>query len=220
MVPLTPSPGSPLRGDPSSAVPAQAHGPEAGWTIEAHPKNRPGGIRGLVIGIATVGGVGFLPGAPGSFGAALAVLIFVLFSPWHPALLGLSWVALLALGVWAADGAEAAFGREDDGRIVIDEVVGQLLALAPLAALVHGCGGWPISAAAFGGWLVTGFVLFRCFDIAKPGPVRWAERRFRGGVGVMMDDVVAGALAAAGLAALLLAAHAAGLDALVPRGPA
>jgi phosphatidylglycerophosphatase A len=51
---------------------------------------------------------------------------------------------------------------------------------------------------------VTGFVLFRCFDIWKPGPVRWAERRFEGGAGVMMDDLVAGILAAAVLAAALV----------------
>ena len=46
------------------------------------------------------------------------------------------------------------------------------------------------------GWLVTGFVAFRCFDIWKPGPARWAERSFEGGAGVMLDDVVAGLLAA------------------------
>jgi phosphatidylglycerophosphatase A len=103
------------------------------------------------------------------------------------ALLALSWVALTCLGVWAADGAELAFGRKDDGRIVIDEVVGQLLTLAPL--LLAG-------AADSLPWLVTGFVAFRVFDIWKPGPVRWAERRFQGGLGVMMDDVVAGALGA------------------------
>jgi phosphatidylglycerophosphatase A len=107
-------------------------------------------------------------------------------------------VALTCLGIWAADGAETAFGREDDGRIVIDEVVGQLLTLAPLL---------PAGAARSLPWLVTGFVAFRVFDIWKPGPVRWAERRFRGGVGVMMDDVVAGALAAVVLAAALAVVH-------------
>ena len=87
-----------------------------------------------------------------------------------------------------------AFGCKDDGRIVIDEVVGQLLTLAPL--LVAG-------AEHSLPWLVTGFVAFRVFDIWKPGPVRWAERRFRGGVGVMMDDVVAGVLGAGVLGAAL-----------------
>jgi phosphatidylglycerophosphatase A len=142
--------------------------------------------------------VGFAPVAPGTCGAALALPIFVLFSPLAPGLLALSWTALLGLGAWAADAAEGVLGP-DDGRIVIDEVAGQLLALAPLLA---------VGAAREAGWLVTGFVLFRVFDVWKPGPVRWAERRFGGGIGVMLDDVVAGLLAAAVLAGLLAAAAA------------
>jgi len=123
-------------------------------------------------------------------------------------LLGVTWLGLLALGTWAADGSEAAFGRKDDGRIVIDEVVGQLLTLAPL--LWGQLGGQSGSSGSWGsfpeiGWLVTGFVAFRVFDIWKPGPVRWAEQHFRGGLGVMMDDVVAGALGAVTLAAGLTA---------------
>jgi phosphatidylglycerophosphatase A len=119
------------------------------------------------------------------------LLIFVLFSPVGPALFGLSWVGLLALGVWAAERAERIYG-EDDGRIVIDEVLGQLLTLAPL--LFWG------PPSFFG--LVTGFVTFRLLDIWKPGPIGWAERHFEGGVGVVADDVVAGALGAVLMAAL------------------
>jgi phosphatidylglycerophosphatase A len=100
---------------------------------------------------------------------------------------GLTLVALFFLGIWASDTAERVFERKDDRRIVIDEVEGQLVTLAPLLAL-------GASRSLFA--LVTGFVLFRCFDIWKPGPVRWAERRFAGGVGVMMDDLVAGVLSA------------------------
>jgi len=109
------------------------------------------------------------------------------------ALLLLSGVALGALGVWASDVSEEVFQRADDGRIVIDEIVGQLLALVPLRAFAP-AGGLGASAEIAG--LVTAFVAFRCLDIGKPGPVGWAERRFRGGLGVMMDDVVAGVLAA------------------------
>jgi phosphatidylglycerophosphatase A len=100
----------------------------------------------------------------------------------------LAWGALMGAGIWAADEAERIFGRPDDGRIVIDEIAGQLVALAPLAVL-------PAARPSFLA-VVTAFVAFRGFDIAKPGPVRWAERRFAGGLGVMADDVVAGALAA------------------------
>jgi phosphatidylglycerophosphatase A len=117
----------------------------------------------------------------------VGVALYLLLDGLGAWLFSLTLLALLALGVWAADEAERAFGREDDGRIVVDEVAGQLLALLPLLLL---------GVAPTWGWLVTGFVAFRCFDVWKPGPVRWAERRFEGGAGVMLDDVVAGALAA------------------------
>jgi len=152
--------------------------------------------RRLALVVATALGVGLAPVAPGTFGSALAIPIFVLFSPLPWGLLLLSWAALLALGIWASDQSEAAFGRKDDGRIVIDEVVGQLLTLAPLC--------WP-GVQASPAAVVTGFVLFRCFDIWKPLPVRWAEQALPGGLGVMMDDVVAGALGALALAGLLAA---------------
>ena len=116
-------------------------------------------------------------------------------------------VALCALGVWASDIAERRFGKSDDGRIVIDEVVGQLLALTPLVVLSRIDGlalrpQWTADPGPDGGaiiWfslVVTAFVAFRVLDIWKPGAVGWAERRFKGGFGVMADDVVAGVLAA------------------------
>jgi phosphatidylglycerophosphatase A len=144
--------------------------------------------------VASAGGAGYLPFAPGTWASALAVAIFVLFSPMGLWQFGLTLVALFFLGVWAADAAERLLERKDDQRIVIDEVGGQLVALLPLLVL-----GSPRSLSA----LVTGFVLFRCFDIWKPGPVRWAERRFAGGVGVMMDDLVAGLLSAVALGSAL-----------------
>jgi phosphatidylglycerophosphatase A len=145
--------------------------------------------------VASAGGAGYLPFAPGTWASALAVAIFVLFSPVGLWQFGLTLVALFFLGVWAADAAERLLERKDDQRIVIDEVGGQLVALLPLLVL-----GSPRSLSA----LVTGFVLFRCFDIWKPGPVRWAERRFAGGVGVMMDDLVAGILSAVALGSALV----------------
>jgi len=146
--------------------------------------------RCVAVVVATGAGAGFAPIAPGTFGSALAVLIFVLFSPVGLGLFAISWAALLALGVWAADRAEQIYGK-DAGRIVIDEVLGQLLMLAPFLV-------WPASRAG----LVTGFVAFRVLDVWKPGPIGWAERHFEGGVGVVADDVVAGALGACGMAAL------------------
>lgn len=152
----------------------------------------------LALLVATAGGAGYAPAAPGTAGAAVGVGLFLLLSSLSPALYALTTAALFALGVWASDAAEVAFGREDDGRIVIDEVVGQLVALGPLVGLSGVLGAGRLSA-----WLVTGFVAFRLFDIWKPGPVRLAERRVPGGAGVMLDDAVAGVLAAVVMALLL-----------------
>jgi phosphatidylglycerophosphatase A len=145
------------------------------------------GVAGI---LATAGGLGYAPIAPGTFGSALGVALFVILSALHPLLFALTTATLLALGTWAADRAEILFGQKDDRRIVIDEVVGQLIALAPLLCFADRAG---VSSLAL---LGAGFLLFRLFDIWKPGPIGWAERRFKGGAGVMLDDVVAGALAA------------------------
>jgi len=140
--------------------------------------------------LATAGGAGYAPIAPGTFGSAVGVALFAILSALPPLLFFLTTAALLALGTWAADRAEQFFGRKDDGRIVIDEVVGQLIALAPLLFCAHLTG---IYTCAL---LGAGFLLFRLFDIWKPGPAAWAERHFEGGAGVMLDDIAAGALAA------------------------
>lgn len=127
--------------------------------------------------VVTLGGVGRLRPAPGTWGSA-AVLPAVLLGPL--ACLGLAF-GLGAAGWWALR-REAAVG-DDPGWIVVDEGVGQLLALAALPAGT----GWPGVALAF--------ALFRGFDVLKPGPVGWADRR-EGALGVMLDDVIAGAMAA------------------------
>ncbi|HEX2485896.1 MAG TPA: phosphatidylglycerophosphatase A [Myxococcota bacterium] len=167
----------------------------------------------LAFWIATAGGVGLVPGAPGTAGAALASALFVLLSPLErgtaAVVLGVAAAVLFAAGVWAGGQVVAASGVEDDQRIVIDEVVGQLVTLAPLLAWP----GWSLRGA--GGWLavVTGFVAFRVFDVWKPGPVRIADERVGGGFGVMLDDLVAGVLGAAALVAgLALAAAVRGAE--------
>jgi phosphatidylglycerophosphatase A len=160
------------------------------------------------MAVATCAGVGWAPIAPGTAGSACALLIFVLFSPGVATLTGLGAallgiLGLLGLGTWAAQQAEACLGRCDDGRIVIDEVVGQLVTLTPLLPALGMAP--PVRGAAGLAWVVTGFVVFRVLDVWKPGPVAWAERRFQGGLGVMMDDVLAGLLGAVVLGALLVA---------------
>lgn len=179
-------PGAPLR-PREPAAPSQ--GPRSA-------PERPRGARRLcAVALATAGGAGFAPLAPGTFGAAVGVALYALLAARGPALLVGVLLAVSALGIWASGEAERVFGRHDDGRIVIDEVAGQLLGLLPLALLAPAHGVAPLP-------LLAGFVAFRAFDIAKPYPVRWAERRLPGGLGVMADDLVAGALAAAAVAAL------------------
>ena len=156
--------------------------------------------RVLVLGVATAAGAGYAPVAPGSFGSAVGVLLYIPLSGLHPALFAVTVAGVLALGVWAAECAEHVFGQHDDGRIVIDEVVGQLITLFPL--LVIAGAGFARSLPL----LAAGFAVFRLFDIWKPGPVLWAERNFAGGAGVMLDDVVAGVLGAIVLTAIALVA--------------
>ena len=141
--------------------------------------------------IATWFGSGLLPKAPGTWGslAALpfAVVIAAVGGPW--ALLAASLLAFAA-GLWASGLYAQSLGAEDPGAVVIDEVAGMWLALVPLALDL------PSYAIAF--------LFFRVFDIVKLWPANMVERRFKGGLGIMADDMVAGAYA--GTATLALAA--------------
>ncbi len=145
------------------------------------------------------GGAGLSPFAPGTVGSLVAVVLFLGLGRLPLGLYLLTWLALLALAIWSSEVAGRSFGTTDDGRIVIDEVVGQLAALAPL-----------VGGRASISLLVTGFVAFRVFDVWKPGPVGRAERNLEGGLGVVMDDVLAGVLAGLVLCAVLLAGLALG----------
>lgn len=141
------------------------------------------------------GGAGLSPFAPGTAGAAVGVLLFLVLGRLPAPLYLLTTGTLVVLAVWVSDVAGRAFGGEtDDSRIVIDEVVGQLVALTPL---VSGRATWPL--------VVTGFVAFRVLDVWKPGPIGRAERSLRGGLGVVMDDVLAGVLSGVLVGALVLA---------------
>ena len=127
--------------------------------------------------IATGAGSGYLPVAPGTWGSAVGVLLWLAVSrlalPAYLAVLG----ALFLIGVFSAGAAEKIVDRGDPGLVVIDEIVGQLIVLT--AAPHH-----PVAVLA-------GFVLFRLFDILKPFPVGWIDRHLHGGLGIMLDDVAA-----------------------------
>ncbi len=192
---------------------AQRDRPNAGQTFEGGERaSAPERQRaGAAVWVATAGGVGFGPWAPGTWGALATVLLFVLLfgrlELW--AYLGLT-LAVIVVGIWASGASEEYFGKHDDGRIVIDEVAGQmitLLPLVPLSGLDLGRVGLPEAWTGVGSAMasglsvhsllvVTAFVAFRWFDIRKPGAVKRAEERFAGGLGVMADDIVAGLMGA------------------------
>ena len=143
--------------------------------------------------IATVLGIGRLPGAPGTWGSLAAIpLAWSLHYLGGFALLAAATVAVTALGYWASK-VYLAGRQEDPSEVVIDEVAGMLLTLWPLSAGLSMAGTDP-GVFPWPGW-VGGFLLFRFFDLVKPPPVNWADRP--GPLGVMLDDLVAGALAAA-----------------------
>lgn len=139
--------------------------------------------------IATGFGAGLVPRAPGTFASLLALL------PWLALrALPLEWyiVALIiafAIGVWACGVAGARIGVDDHRALVWDEFVGQWIALCALP-FAWPSSSWPWMTAS----MLAGFVLFRLFDIWKPGPIRLADRRVHGGLGVMLDDALAGIL--------------------------
>ncbi len=140
--------------------------------------------------LATWGGLGLARRAPGTVGSlgALPLAWAGQSLPFWMSVLGV--LLLLLVGVAVSNHIERRFGGHDQGYIVIDEVVGQWLAIAiPLQVL----SGWLPDLWAFG----LGFALFRLFDIIKPPPVCWADDGLPGGWGVMLDDVLAGLLAAA-----------------------
>ena len=134
-------------------------------------------MRRLGLALATVGGAGFFPFAPGTIGSAVGVVVYLLTRSWPTSWqLGLL-AAVIVAGTWAANEAAIHFSTEDPGAVVIDEVAGQLLTCFAL-----GPGLWGIAA---------GFVLFRIFDIVKPWPAGRFER-LPGGIGIMADDLMAG----------------------------
>ena len=141
-------------------------------------------------------GSGLAPRAPGTFGSLAAAALFPLLAllplPAYLAVL----VAASVGGVFICGHAARALDVHDDGRIVWDEFAGQWIALLPLLPVAH----WGARAVLS---LVAGFALFRLFDVAKPWPIGYFDRSVPGGFGIMLDDLIAGGLAAGVLAGLL-----------------
>jgi phosphatidylglycerophosphatase A len=148
------------------------------------------------VAVATAGGAGFAPKAPGTAGSVVGVLIYLLIEGLN---LGAYYLHVIifffVVGIWASSRVEHLWGH-DSQRIVIDEVVGQMITFGMAAGRYR--------LPAF--YIFLGFGLFRLFDIVKPFPIRRLER-FKGGFGVLADDVGAGLYALAVLTLVLRYVH-------------
>jgi len=123
-------------------------------------------------------GAGLVPVAPGTWGTLLALPVFLLVSPrLEPVEFLLMLLVLFALGVWACDVTGRSLGNSDHGGMVWDETVAFLLVLFFTPAGLR--------------WQALAFLIFRLFDILKPPPIRYYERTFKNGFGVMLDDLIA-----------------------------
>jgi len=191
--------------NPAVAIPAR----------EIAPRRRPTAGDYLALAIATCGGIGYAPIAPGTLGSILAIVIYVLmrwltlnaltrfaaadsflhFDP-QPMFIALESAVILLItliGIWAATRVERLDQKKDPSKVVIDEVAGQLVALLPIPLWVIGPSRLSIGIA---------FLFFRAFDIVKPYPIRRLER-LESGLGIVIDDLAAGAYAAVVLSIII-----------------
>lgn len=163
---------------PQKSTPEQAPNPKPNL---AHP--------GVLL--ATWFGAGYLPKAPGTWGSIGALpFAWLIVDRGGVVALSITIIIVFIVGIWASKDFMARTGAHDPGAIVIDEVAGQWIVLLAV----------PLDPVAY----FIAFVLFRLFDIFKPWPISWADRRIEGAWGVMLDDVLAGLFGLAILQLLLL----------------
>jgi phosphatidylglycerophosphatase A len=144
---------------------------------ELRPASR---LQSLLKNIATLGFVGYMPVAPGTWGSVMGLIFAELLDLSLPVYFLVILFGLM-IGIVAADAAEKAIGEQDSGHIVVDEFIGYLVS-AYAVPRTH----WHLIAA---------FLLFRFFDILKPFPISRLEKRLSGGLGIMADDILAGIFA-------------------------
>jgi phosphatidylglycerophosphatase A len=135
----------------------------------------------VVLFLAQGFGSGLAPVAPGTFGTLPGVVLALALLPTPlPVYIGIT-VLLLAVGIPLCGEAAIALGRKDPPSVVWDEIVGMLVTMTAV----------PLSLTS----ILAGFALFRLFDIWKPWPIGWVDRRLQGGLGIMLDDIIAGVMA-------------------------
>jgi phosphatidylglycerophosphatase A len=139
--------------------------------------------------LSTLFGIGLIKAAPGTFGTFASIPLAIGLSRLSTGLKVLTLIVIVFVAFWSSERAEKLLGEKDPPIVVIDEASGFLLAtlLLPFTWLT----------------LLSAFVLFRVFDILKPFPIRFLERRCRGGLGIVLDDLMAGFYAYVGTGFLL-----------------
>ena len=143
----------------------------------------------VIIFIATGGGLGKIPIAPGTFGTLAGILFVLGFNKLGPKYETIFVVVFIIFAILISDMAEAILKQKDPGCIVIDEIAGYVVTMVGISLSLN--------------TIVAGFILFRFFDIIKPFPVKYFERNFKGGSGIVLDDLVAGILSSAVLRILI-----------------
>ncbi|MFC0179735.1 phosphatidylglycerophosphatase A [Thorsellia kenyensis] len=136
-------------------------------------------IHFLAVGL----GSGLSPKAPGTFGSIAAIPLWLLFYQLPEIEYGILLILTSVLGIYLCDKTAKAMGVHDHGSIVFDEFVGMWITL------------WLIPSFHWG-WILAAFLFFRFFDILKPWPIGWFDKKVDGGVGIMIDDIWAGIFAA------------------------
>lgn len=151
----------------------------------SEPNQPQGPLRKFILLLSSNAGLGYAPVAPGTFGSLAGIPFFYYLSSFGWPLQLLTFLAVLCLSFWVSDEAGKIYGEADDGRIVIDELVGYLATVLFLP---------------FTWWTaIIGFFWFRLFDIVKPPPANWFDKEMKNGIGVTLDDLVAGIYAAIAL---------------------
>jgi len=128
-------------------------------------------------------GSGLAPKAPGTFGTLAAIPVYLLLQPAGSSVYAVVLLVSIVVGVWICGVTARQLDSHDHPAIVWDEIAGYLLTMLPFSFSMTN--------------LIAGFVLFRLFDIVKPWPIKWVDQQVHGGLGIMLDDLIAAVFAAA-----------------------
>ena len=139
------------------------------------------GRQKAILFFATGGWIGYSPVAPGTFGSLAALPICLLISSLGIGSALIVVVALIMVSTWIVHAAEKIEAQKDPSQVVLDEICGMAIALFAL----------PFTPF----FIIGGFALFRVFDILKPFPIQWVDKKVPGGLGIMLDDIIAGIFA-------------------------